>query len=100
MLVAGTPMLLLLTLVVHPIGFPLFLPTIVRYINEIMDTREAVRGQSMYVMVITVSGVVASSTGGIVLDSLGAGALLWICAITCVIGAVVILPLIEKAREE
>jgi predicted MFS family arabinose efflux permease len=54
----------------------------------------------MYVMVITVSGVVASSTGGIVLDSLGAGALLWICAITCIIGAVVILPLIEKAREE
>lgn len=100
MQLAGTPTMLLLTLVVHPIGFPLFLPTIVRYIGEIMDAREAVRGQSLYVMVITVSGVVASATGGWVLDTLGAGALLWICTVTCVLGAAVIMPLVEKARKE
>ncbi len=100
MLAAHTPMLLMLTLAVHPIGFPLFLPTIVKYINEIMDEGEAVRGQSTYVMVITISGVVASATGGIVLDTLGANMLLWICAITCLIGAAVILPLVEKARHE
>ena len=100
MLAAHTPMLLMMTLIVHPIGFPLFLPTIVRYINEIMDPGEAVRGQSLYVMVITISGVVASATGGVVLDGLGANTLLWICAITCVLGAAIILPLVEKARHE
>lgn len=100
MLAAQTPLLLMLTLAVHPIGFPLFLPTIVKYINEVMDTREAVRGQSLYVMVITISGVIASATGGAVLDSLGANALLVICAVTCIIGAAVILPLVEKARLE
>lgn len=100
MLAAHTPMLLMLTLAVHPIGFPLFLPTIVKYINEVMDPGEAVRGQSLYVMVITISGVVASATGGIVLDRMGANTLLWICAITCVLGAMVILPLVERARQE
>lgn len=100
MLLAHTSLLMMLTLVVHPIGFPLFLPTIVRYIDEIMDRRERVRGQSLYVMVITISGVVATASGGAVLDAFGAGPLLWICAVTCVIGAAIILPMIEKVREE
>ncbi len=100
MLAAHSPQTLMMTLVVHPIGFPLFLPTIVKYINEIMDEGEAVRGQSLYVMVITVSGVVASATGGAILDSIGAEMLLWICAVTCVIGAAIILPLVKKAQDE
>jgi PPP family 3-phenylpropionic acid transporter len=65
-----------------------------------MDERESVRGQSLYVMVITISGVVASATGGVILDSMGANTLLVICAVTCIIGAAVILPLVEKARKE
>ena len=98
MLLAHTPATMMLTLVVHPIGFPLFLPAVVRYINEIMDEGEAVRGQSLYVIMITVSAVIASFSGGVILDTLGADALLWICAVTCVIGALIILPLLERAR--
>ena len=90
----------MLTLVVHPFGFPLFLPAVVRYINEIMDEREAVRGQSLYVIMITVSAVAASFSGGVILDTLGADALLRICAVTCVIGAVIILPLLERAKTD
>ena len=100
MLAAHTSFLMMLTLATHPFGFPLFLPTIVRYIDEIMNRGERVRGQSLYIIVITISGVVATATGGIILDSLGAGPLLWICAVTCVIGAAVILPLVERVRRE
>lgn len=100
MLLAHTPTAMMLTLVVHPFGFPLFLPAVVRYINEIMDEREAVRGQSLYVIMITVSAVAASFSGGVILDTLGAGALLWICAVTCVIGAVIILPLLDRAKTD
>lgn len=100
MVLAGNTLLMMLTLAVHPIGFPLFLPTMVRYIDEIMDRREAVRGQSLYIIVVTISGVIASATGGVILDRLGVSPLLWICVITCVLGAALVLPLINRVREE
>ena len=100
MLAAHTSFLMMLTLVCHPFGFPLFLPTMVRYIDEIMDRRERVRGQSLFIIVITISGVVATATGGTALDTLGVMPLLWICAVTCLIGAGIILPLVERVRRE
>lgn len=100
MLAAHTSFLMMLTLVCHPFGFPLFLPTMVRYIDEIMDRRERVRGQSLFIIVITISGVVATATGGAALDTLGVMPLLWICAVTCLIGTGIILPLVERVRRE
>ena len=64
MYVASSPLGVQLSLVVNPIGFPMFLGAIVRYINEIMDEGEAVRGQTMYVVVITTSAVISTFTGG------------------------------------
>lgn len=89
-----------LTLIVHPIGFPLFLGAIVKYINEIMDVGEAVRGQSLYVMVITLSAIVASFSGGLLIDSIGVKSMLLLCLLFCIAGAAVILPLVDKAAKE
>ncbi|MGF6375673.1 PPP family 3-phenylpropionic acid transporter [Clostridiales Family XIII bacterium PM5-7] len=100
MFLAPSPITVQLSLIVNPFGFPLFLVSIVKYINEIMDHREAVRGQSMYVMVITISAVVATFTGGMLLDTVGAKILLFICLVTCIAGAAVIIPLIQKVKKE
>ena len=100
MYLASSPMGVQLSLVVNPFGFPLFLAAIVKYINEIMDEGEAVRGQSMYIMIITVSAVIASFTGGVILDHLGAKSMLLICLVLCIVGAAVVLPLIDKAAKE
>ncbi len=100
MYAASSPLGVQLSLVVNPIGFPLFLGAIVQYISEIMDEGEAVRGQSLYVVVITASAVVSSFTGGMILDRWGAERLLLICLLLCVLGAAVILPLIDKAAAE
>lgn len=100
MYLAASPLSMQLSLIVHPIGFPLFLGAIVKYINEIMDEGEAVRGQSMYVIVITLSAIAASFTGGILLDSVGSRYMLLICLLLCVIGAAIVLPLIDKAANE
>lgn len=100
MYAASTPLGIQLSLIVNPIGFPLFLGAIVKYINEIMDTGEAVRGQSMYVIAITVSAIVATFTGGILLDGIGAKKMLFLCLVLCIIGAAIILPLVDKAAKE
>lgn len=100
MYTASSPLGIQLSLIVNPIGFPLFLGAIVKYINEIMDAGEAVRGQSMYVIVITMSAIVASFTGGFLLDSIGAKSMLLLCLVLCIIGAAIILPLVDKAANE
>ena len=100
MYVASSPLGVQLSLVVNPIGFPMFLGAIVRYINEIMDEGEAVRGQTMYVVVITTSAVISTFTGGIILDGLGAKQLLFICLLLCIAGAAIVLPLIDRAAKE
>ena len=100
MFLAHSPLAVQLSLIVNPIGFPLFLAAIVQYISEIMDEGEAVRGQSLYVMMVTASAVVASFTGGVVLDKLGASKMLLICLVLCIVGAAIVLPLIDKATVE
>lgn len=100
MIMAKTSFTMMLTLIVHPIGFPLFLLAIVKFINEIMDEGEAVRGQALYVMMVTLSALIASATGGFILDKLGGNTLLWICLITSILGFVVIIPFINYAKFE
>lgn len=100
MIMAKTSFTMMLTLIVHPIGFPLFLLAIVKFINEIMDEGEAVRGQALYVMMVTLSALIASATGGFILDKLGGNTLLWICLITSILGFAVIIPFINYAKFE
>ena len=51
-------------------------------------------------MMVTASAVVASLTGGVVLDKLGASKMLLICMVLCIVGAAIVLPLIDKATVE
>ena len=100
MYVATSPLGVQLSLIVNPFGFSLFLAAIVQYISEIMDEREAVRGQSLYVVVITASAVVASFTGGIILDVWGASKMLFLCMIFCIVGAAISFRLVDDAAQE
>ena len=100
MLLARNPLMVYLSLIMHPTSFPLFLPAIVKYINEIMEPGEAVRGQSVYVIVITLCAMVTSFTGGLILDHAGATMLLIVSVVTSILGAALVLPMISRAREE
>lgn len=50
------------------VSFGLFLPAMVNFIDEIMDRGEAVKGQALYTIMITISTVFASFIGGFILD--------------------------------
>lgn len=77
-------------------SFSIFLAGIVQFINEIMEKGEAVRGQAVYTIAITIGGVFANIAGGIILDLSGPKAMLLVSTLLTVIGAAGLFLLIDK----
>ena len=100
MTLAQSPQAIFLCIIVHMPSFPLFVAAIVKYITEIMNIKEAVRGQSVYVMSLTVGTVLTSLAGGFILDAFDARTLLIFSLIMTTIGAAVVILLADKARKE
>ena len=71
------------------LGLGLVMPTMVYMINDIMDKREAVRGQSVVTMGWAMGLVLGSIFGGIILDALGVHTLMLITSAISIAGAVV-----------
>jgi PPP family 3-phenylpropionic acid transporter len=82
------------------VSFALFLPAMVHYIDEIMSKGEAVKGQALYTMMITVSSVVGSLFGGIILDISGPRMLTLLATILAAIGTVIVIVMVDKVNEE
>ncbi len=81
------------------VSFAIFLPAIVCFIDEIMAKGEAVKGQSLYTSVVTVSTVFASLSGGFILDISGAKTLLLISAIITGAGTLLFDSVIGKIQK-
>ena len=79
------------------IAFALMMPAMVYFIDEIMSRGEAVKGQSLFTMMIVLATVVSSIAGGWLLDASGAKALTFVAAVVTVAGAVVILLTVDRA---
>lgn len=77
-------------------SFALFLPAMVHFIDEIMRKGEAVKGQALFTMTITVTSVIANLIGGVILDISGATLLNMIATIVTGIGAIIIFTTIDK----
>lgn len=99
-MIARTPFVMFVSVIFHFSSFPIFLPAMVRYINEIMAPNEAVRGQSFFMIAVTASAMAASFTGGIVLDHFGAGTLNVISTLTAIVGTIMIFALVKGVRRE
>ena len=83
----------------HMLSFGLFMPSILRFVDEIMSKQEAVRGQSMATLVLTAGCVLASLVGGVVIDNAGVKTLLLIGAAISFAGAALFIPMIEKSSK-
>lgn len=86
--------------VFHMLSFPLFLSGMITYINSLMKKAEAVKGQALFTTSITISGIFASVFGGVVLDLMGAKAMLYISTGITFLGMVMIAVLIPKVNKE
>ncbi|MBR5315224.1 MAG: MFS transporter [Firmicutes bacterium] len=80
------------------VSFALFLPAMIIFIDEVMSKGEAVKGQALYTMMTTVTTILASLIGGIVLDLSGAKMLTLVGTVITAIGAVVIFATVDKVK--
>ena len=83
----------------HLVSFPLFLPAIVQFVNEIMEKGEAVKGQALYTTAITISSIFASVLGGVILDASGPKLMLLVSAILTAVGAAGVITLVDKVAK-
>lgn len=72
-------------------GYALFTPASVYYVSRLVDKKDMVKGQALVTGAITVSGVFASLSGGILIDTLGVSPMLLIGSIVSIIGTILIL---------
>lgn len=80
------------------VSFALFLPAMVHFIDEIMSKGEAVKGQALYTMMITVTTIFSSLVGGAILDFSGAKMLTLVATVATAIGAVIIIATVDKVK--
>lgn len=84
----------------QPMAFGIFLPAMVRFIGEIMDKGEAVKGQALYTIMTTIATIFASLLGGIILDVSGATMLLLVSTLLTGAGAVLLICIIGKVKKK
>ena len=82
------------------VSFGGFLPGMVCFIDEIMEKGEAVKGQALYTIMITVSTVFASFTGGFILDMGGSSALLLIASAVTGVGTLLFIAVVGKIKKK
>ncbi len=82
---------LILAQLAQPFSFALFLPSMVRFIDDIMSKGEAVKGQTVFTTTTTLAAVFASFIGGIVLDAAGPKTLTLTATIVTAVGAAIVM---------
>ena len=81
-------------------SFGLFLPAMVSFIGEVMAKGEAVKGQALYTVMVTVSSMLASVLGGIMLDASGPGFMLLVSTIATGLGALVLVLIVDRIKKK
>lgn len=81
-------------------SFGLFLPAMVSFIGEVMAKGEAVKGQALYTVMVTVSSMLASVLGGIMLDVSGPGFMLLVSTIATGLGALVLVLIVDRIKKK
>lgn len=81
------------------ISFGLFLPAMVHFIDEIMSKGEAVKGQAFFTMMVTVTTMISSLLGGVILDVSGAKMLTLIATIVTAVGALIIMASVDHVKK-
>lgn len=98
--IAATVVMILAAQVFQLIAFGLFLPAMVHFIDEIMSEGEAVKGQSVFTMMVTITTMLSSLIGGAILDISGAKMLTLVSLVATAAGAVIIIATVDRIKKE
>lgn len=90
MYISHSVMMLYVAMTFQLIAFGLYLAAMVDFINSIMDRGEAVRGQAVYTIMVTVGTVLSSLAGGWILDEYSVKMFLGIATVLTAAGGIII----------
>ena len=82
------------------LAYALFIPASVYYVDKLFDAKDAVKGQALVTTSMTVSGVLASFLGGILLDSMGVYETLFLGLILSAVGTIVMIVTVENVNKK
>ena len=82
------------------LAYALFIPASVYYVDKLFDAKDAVKGQALVTTSMTVSGVLASFLGGILLDSMGVYETLFLGLVLSVVGTIVMIVTVENVNKK
>ncbi|MGI6176929.1 MAG: MFS transporter [Eubacterium sp.] len=85
---------------VQPFAFALFLPSMVRFIDDTMSRGEAVKGHTFFTGTTIAASIFTTLAGGFILDASGARALAITGTAVTTLGALIIILTIDKAKLE
>lgn len=77
-------------------AYAIFYPAMVYYANEVIDSKDLVKGQSLIGVSYTACGIVANIVGGNLLDFVGIHHVLLVGVATSVIGAVLVMMSVKR----
>jgi PPP family 3-phenylpropionic acid transporter len=80
------------------LAYALMCPALVYYVNEIIDQKDLVKGQSMSNVSMTAAGIIADVLGGVMIDSVGVHTALFITLVLTIIGAAIIFATADKTK--
>ncbi len=78
-------------------AFALYLPAMVRFIDDNMKSGEAIKGQTLFTTVTTSAAVFAGLLGGRIIDNLGIGTLTITATVITAIGTVLVFLTVNRA---
>lgn len=79
-------------------AYALFIPASVYYVNNKIDSLDAIKGQSMVTVSMTLAGVIGNLCGGILLDVVGVANVLLVSVILSILGGVIVILSTEKVK--
>lgn len=82
------------------LAYALFIPASVYYVDKLFDAKDAVKGQALVTTSMTVSGVLASFLGGILLDNMGVYETLFLGLVLSAIGTIVMIITVENVNKK
>ena len=79
-------------------AYAMFIPASIYYVNQIIGEADLVKGQAFMTGAITLSGVIASLVGGVILDGPGVRVMLIVGVFSSVVGLLLSIPSIQKTK--
>lgn len=98
LLLAGSFPMVLFSQLFQMMSFAIYLPAFVAYSHEHTPEEDAVKGQALMPLTSAGAGLLASLSGGVLIDRFGVPSFLWVCLIMAALGAVLVFRYTEVTK--